>query len=95
VYVGQTGKTIKTWHKKHMRHIHLGKPEKSAVAEHKFEKCHNQFSNTSVLDKAPNYMNHLIKEGTEIKLHPRLFNRDENFSLNWSWNLVINIIKQY
>jgi hypothetical protein len=31
MYVEQTGRTIKTWCKEHMRHIHLGKPEKSAV----------------------------------------------------------------
>jgi hypothetical protein len=78
-----------------MRHIHLGKPEKSAVAEQMFEMGHNQFTNTSVLDKAPGYVDHLIKKATEITLHPRNFNRDTGFNLSWSWYLAANMIKQY
>jgi hypothetical protein len=40
---------------------------------------HNiDFSSTAVLDKAPGYTDHLIKE---IRLHPRNFNRDRSFSL--------------
>jgi len=34
VYVWQTGRTIETNCKEHMRHIYLGHPEKSAVTEH-------------------------------------------------------------
>jgi hypothetical protein len=33
VYVGQTGRSIKTRCKEHMRYIRLGQPEKSTVAE--------------------------------------------------------------
>jgi hypothetical protein len=40
-------------------------------------------------------MDHFIKEATEIRLHPRNFNRDRGFNLNWSWYLVTNMIKQY
>jgi predicted GIY-YIG superfamily endonuclease len=36
VYVGQTGKTIETRCKKHMRYICLDQPEKSVVVEHRF-----------------------------------------------------------
>jgi hypothetical protein len=40
-----------------MRHIHLGQPEKSAVAENKFETGHNiEFGNTTILGKALGYM---------------------------------------
>jgi hypothetical protein len=53
VYVGQTSRTIETRCKEHMRYIHLGQPEKSTVAEHRFETGHNfNFSSTSILNKA-------------------------------------------
>jgi hypothetical protein len=50
--------------------IRLGQPEKSAVAEQRFEMQHIYFSNSAILDKAPGYMDRLIKEATEIRLHP-------------------------
>jgi hypothetical protein len=53
-----------------------------------------EFSNTTKLDKAPRYMNCFIKETIEIKLHPRIFNRDRDFSLSQSWYSVTNMIKQ-
>lgn len=59
-----------------MRHLHIGQPEKSAVAEHtgKYETYQNtEFSNTTVLDKTLQY---LIKDATEIRLHLRNFNMD-------------------
>jgi hypothetical protein len=66
--------------KKHMRHIHLGHSEKSAVAENKFETGYNtEFGNTTILDIALGYMDCLIMEATEIRLHPRYFN------FSWSW----------
>lgn len=72
-----------------MRHIHIGQPEKSAVAEHKYGTDQNtEFSNTTVLDKTLGYMECLIKEATEIRHHPRNFNRDRAFNLSWSWYLL-------
>jgi hypothetical protein len=66
------GRVIETRCKMHMRHIWLGQPEKQAVAEHKFETCQSiEFSNTAILDKAPGYMDHVIKEAIKIMLHPR------------------------
>jgi hypothetical protein len=40
VYIGQTGRFIATRIKEHSRHIRLGHPEKSAVAEHRFTHDH-------------------------------------------------------
>jgi hypothetical protein len=66
------------------------------MAEHKFETCHNtEFGSITILDKAPGYMDHLIKEALKIRLHPRNFNRNRGFSLSLSWYPVTNIIKQY
>jgi hypothetical protein len=79
-----------------MRHTCLGQPEKLAMAEHKFETYHNtEFCSITILDKAPGYMDNLIKEAIKIRLHPRNFNGDGGFSLSRSWYPVTNIIKQY
>jgi hypothetical protein len=58
--------------------IRLGQPEKSVVAERRFEMQHiyTCFSYTAILDKAPGYMARLIKEAIEIRLHPRSFKWD-------------------
>jgi hypothetical protein len=81
VYAGQTGQTTEIRYKEHTRHIYLGWPEKSAVAEHKFEMGHNiEFGNTTILGKAPGYMDHTIKEAIEIRLHPRNFNMGGGFN---------------
>jgi hypothetical protein len=44
---------------------------------------------------AMKYMDHLMKEATEIQLHPNNFNRDEGFSLSHTWCPVINMLKRY
>jgi hypothetical protein len=96
VYIGQTGRSIKTGCKVHMRCICLGQPEKSAVAEHKSETGHNiNFNRISIPDNAIGYMNHVTKEVTEINLHPSNFDGDSGFTLSQSWYLVMNTVKQF
>jgi hypothetical protein len=93
VYVGQTGRSVETGCKEHMRHIHLEQPKKSAVAEQSINTRHRtDFSSTSVLDKAAGYMDHLVKEAIEIWLNTRNFNRDGGFTLSRSWYPVINML---
>lgn len=58
VYVGQMGRIIGIWCEKYGRHKCQGQPEKSLVAEHRFEIGHG----TSTQDKAPGYMDCLIKK---------------------------------
>jgi hypothetical protein len=71
VHVGQTGKSIENRCKEHMRYTHLGQPENSAVAEHRFNTGHNiHFKSISILDKATGYMDCVINEAIEIRLHP-------------------------
>jgi hypothetical protein len=96
VYVGQTGRTTETRCKKNVRHVCLGQPEKSAVAEHIFETgCSIDFNSTLLLDKAAKYINCLVMEAITIRLHPRNFKRDGGFNFCWSWCLLTNMIKQY
>jgi hypothetical protein len=79
-----------------MRYIRLGQPDKSVVVEHRFETAHNiDFSSISILDKATGYIDHMIKEATEIMLHPRNLNMDGGFTLSQSWYPLTNMLKQY
>jgi hypothetical protein len=46
---------------------------------------HNQFHDISILAKKTGDMVHIIREATEIGLHPDNMNREEGFSLRRSW----------
>jgi hypothetical protein len=48
---------------------------------------------TTVLVKTTTYIEHLIKEVTEIWLHPNNFNRDTRFSLSYLGYFTTNIRK--
>jgi hypothetical protein len=88
-YIGQIGRIMEARCKEHMRHIRLGQPEESAVAEHRFDSGHNiDFSSLSILNKASGFMDRIIKEAIEIRLHPKNFNRDSGFTLSCAWNRV-------
>jgi len=68
VYIGQTGRSIATRIKEHNRHIRLGQPDKSAVAEHRFN--HNRvlkFQDTWILYTVPGYRDRVIKEAMVLQ----------------------------
>jgi hypothetical protein len=92
-YIGQTKRTIKTRRKEHIRHLRLGQPEKSAVAQHALETGHKiEFNNTCRLARTKGYMDRIIKEAIEIKLH--LDNiRDGGFILSRAWQPTIRQIR--
>jgi hypothetical protein len=54
---------------KNIRDTCLDQPEKSVVADHRFE-GYIIFSSTSILDKPTGYMNHVIKEGLKSSFAP-------------------------
>jgi hypothetical protein len=86
VYVGQTGRSIETRCKEHMRHIRLDQPEKSAVAEHSVNTGHQiDFSNITILDRTSGYMDRVVKEAIHIRLNKENFNRDNGFYLSRAW----------
>jgi hypothetical protein len=86
VYVGQTGRSIETRCKEHMRHICLDHPEKSVVAEHSVNAGHQiDFSNITILDKTSGYMDRIMKEAIHIRLNKENFNRDNGFNLSRAW----------
>jgi hypothetical protein len=53
------------------------------------------FSCISILDNATGYIDRVIKENIETRLHPTNFNRDCGFMLSRSWYPVTNMLKQY
>lgn len=58
----------------------------SVMAEHRFKMGPIiSFSHTAILNKAPAFVDCLIKEAVEIRLHPTNFSRDGAFNLSWSW----------
>jgi hypothetical protein len=86
VYIGQTGGSIETRVKEHKRHVRLAHPEKSAVAEHSINLGHcMQLHNTSIVAKKSRYMDRIIREAIELKLHPNNINKEDSFSLSRSW----------
>jgi hypothetical protein len=93
VYMGQTGWTIEARFKEHRRHVHLNQPERSAVAEHLLTTYHRiNFDGASNLGMATRYMDHLVREAIEIRLHPDNFNRDDGFNLSYAWRPIIKIL---
>jgi hypothetical protein len=81
--MGQTGRSIETRCKEHMRYIRLHQPQKSAVAEHSVNTGHQiDFSNITILDRTLGYMERIMKEAIHIRLNKENFNRDNGFNLS-------------
>jgi hypothetical protein len=76
VYIGQTGRSVDIRLKEHQRHIRLEHLDKSAVAEHSIDRGHHiQFHNSSILATKNRCMDRIVREATEIELHPYNINR--------------------
>jgi hypothetical protein len=69
VYTGQTGRSIETRIKEHLRHIRLEHPDKSVVAKHINLGHSIQLQNTTILSTKSRYMDRMIREAIEIELH--------------------------
>lgn len=88
--VGQMGRTTETRCKGHIRHTHLGHQEKSVMVEDRLETGYYiNLSSTSIVGKATGYMDSLIKEVVEMRLHPRNFDPGTLW-LVWSSNTEIH-----
>jgi hypothetical protein len=94
VYIGQTGRSIDTRIKERHRHIRLAHPDKSVVAEHSISWGHRiQLQDTKILSTKSRYMDRLIKEAIEIKLHLNIMNREDSLCLSQSWKPLIHSLK--
>jgi hypothetical protein len=91
--VQRSGRNIKARCKEHQRYIHLHQPEKSAVAEDSTGMGHCiNFRGTSILDRTSGYVDHFIKEATEIHLAKSNFNRDTGFILSQACSSITNML---
>jgi hypothetical protein len=82
-YVRQTGRTTEGRINEHRRYVRLNQPEKSAVAVHSLTSYHRiDFDGASKLGTATRYMDRLLREAIEMRLHSNNFKRDDGFNLS-------------
>lgn len=83
VYIGQTGRYLKTRMSEHKRSIRpnnlINTKNKTALAEHFEEKQHDiNFNSVAILGRQNNYKKRLVNEMIEIKKHPNNFNKKQD-----------------
>jgi hypothetical protein len=80
--------------KEHIGHLQHGQSEKSAVAEHIMNTGQKiLFEKTHRLNRTTTYVDHMMKETTEITLHPNNFNQEDSFTLSQTWQPIANMFK--
>jgi hypothetical protein len=95
VYIGQTGLSVDARLKEHQRHICLEHPDKSAMTDYSVDLGHLiQFHSTSILATKTQNMDHIVREATEIELHPNNMSREMGFCVSKSWKPLICSLKK-
>jgi len=87
--VCQTSRSLETRCKEHTRHLFLGQPENSAVAEHIMGTGQHEIPQHLRMAKVERCVDYLVKEVIEIWLCPMNFNRDGRFVLSRTRQLLL------
>jgi hypothetical protein len=76
-----------------MKHVHFGQPKKSPIAEYNVDTEHGmKFNSTCRPDKVAGYVEHMVKEATEIQLNLSNINRDGGIMVSLSCHPVLKQI---
>ena len=89
-YIGETCRTLNVRLKEHQRCCRNFESQKSAVAQHAIEEDHRiDWSNSTVIDKEPQWHRRRLKEALHIKKHSN-FNQDQGLTVSPIWNSDIS-----
>ena len=95
MYIGKTIRSIQTRIKGHHCHIWVGRPDKLAVAEYRFNHNHIlQFEDTWILSIVPGNMEQLIRDAVQLELHPNNMKREHGLTLNGSWKPLLRLLRE-